>query len=161
MRFMQTGLVIILLLVILAGAVFVGHYGWVSAGNVVMPAWGWLMMGLGIFFTRLVGFGLMALIFYSNRAGFDEPPELVTRKKDTPDEEEPVLQSLSAEIKFGMLDGNAVRFTNLEAWCLINGAWRPISPREVLLNAAVVREARFNQLFPKVPRLPNNAFQSG
>ena len=45
---MQTALVIILLLAILAGAVFVGHYGWVSAGNVAMPTWGWLMMGLGI-----------------------------------------------------------------------------------------------------------------
>ena len=45
---MQTALVIILLLAILAGAVFVGHYGWVSAGDVATPAWGWLMMGLGI-----------------------------------------------------------------------------------------------------------------
>ena len=35
---MQAALVIILLLAILAGAVFVGHYGWVSAGDVVMPA---------------------------------------------------------------------------------------------------------------------------
>ena len=48
---MQTALVIILLLAILGGAVFVGHYGWVSAGDVTMPAWGWMMMGLGIFFT--------------------------------------------------------------------------------------------------------------
>lgn len=37
---------------------------------------GWLMMGFGIFFTLLVGGGLIALIFYSNRAGFDETPEL-------------------------------------------------------------------------------------
>jgi hypothetical protein len=77
---MQTALVIILLLAILAGAVFVGHYGWVSAGDVTMPAWGWLMMGLGIFFTLLVGGGLMALVFYSGRAGFDEPPEVVQEK---------------------------------------------------------------------------------
>ena len=78
---MQTALVIILLLAILAGAVFVGHYGWVLAGDVAMPAWGWLMLGLGIFFTLLVGFGLMALVFYSSRAGFDEPPEVVQEKK--------------------------------------------------------------------------------
>ena len=78
---MQTALVIILLLAILAGAVFVGYYGWVLAGDVVMPAWGWWMMGLGIFFTLLVGFGLMALVFYSSRAGFDEPPEVVQEKK--------------------------------------------------------------------------------
>jgi phasin len=82
-----------------------------------------------------------------------------TRKKGTP-KDEPVPQSLPAEIKFAMLDGNAVRFTNLEAWWLVDGAWHPISPDEVLLNAAVMREARFNQLFPQVPRLPRNAFQS-
>jgi hypothetical protein len=50
-----------------------------------------------------------------------------------------------------MLDGNAVRFTNFEAWWLLDGAWRPISPREVLSNAAVMREARFKERFPQVP----------
>ena len=78
---MQGALVTILLLAILAGAVFVGQYGWVLAGDVAMPAWGWLMLGLGIFVTLLVGFGLMALVFYSSRAGFDEPPEVVQEKK--------------------------------------------------------------------------------
>jgi hypothetical protein len=81
------------------------------------------------------------------------------QKKGAP-KDEPFRQSLPAEIKFGMLDGNAVRFTNLEAWWLVDGAWRPISPDEVLLNAAVMREARFNQLFPNVPGLPSNAFKS-
>ena len=77
---MKTALTIFVLLALLAGAAWVGHYGWESAGDVVMPAWGWLMMGLGIFFTLLVGGGLMALVFYSSRAGFDEPPELVQER---------------------------------------------------------------------------------
>jgi hypothetical protein len=77
----RAALVIILLLAILAGAVFVGHYGWVSAGDVVMPTWGWLMLGLGVFFTLLVGGGLMALVFYSSSEGFDESPELAQKKK--------------------------------------------------------------------------------
>ena len=72
----------------------------------------------------------------------------------------PAPQSSPTDIKFGMLDGNAVRFTNLEAWWLVDGTWRPISPDEVLSNAAVMREARFNQLFPHVPLLPKKAFQS-
>ena len=63
-------------------------------------------------------------------------------------------------VKFGMLDGNAVRFTNFEAWWLVDGAWRPISPGEVLSNAAVMREARFKEVFPEVPILPRKAFQS-
>jgi hypothetical protein len=82
-----------------------------------------------------------------------------TPKKGTP-QDEALQQSLPAEIKFGMLDGNAVRFTSLEAWWLVDDVWRPISPDEVLLNAAVMREARFNQLFPQVPRLPSNAFKT-
>jgi hypothetical protein len=59
-----------------------------------------------------------------------------------------------------MLDGNAVRFTDLEAWWLIDGTWRPIFLDDVLSNAAVMREARFKQLFPNVPLLPKKAFQS-
>jgi hypothetical protein len=68
--------VIAVLLAFLAGAIFVGYYGWVSAGDVTMPAWGWLMMGLGIFFTLVIGGGLMLLIFYSSRAGYDEAPQI-------------------------------------------------------------------------------------
>ena len=64
------------------------------------------------------------------------------------------------DISFGMLDGNAVRFTDLEAWWLIDGTWRPIPLDDVLSNAAVMREARFKQLFPNVPLLPKKAFQS-
>ena len=78
---MQTALVIILLLAILAGVGFRRPL-WMGIGRRCRyPAWGWLMLGLGIFFTLLVGFGLMALVFYSSRAGFDEPPEVVQEKK--------------------------------------------------------------------------------
>ena len=61
---MQAALVVIILLALLAGAVFVGHYGWVSAGDVVMPPWGWLMLCLGVFFnhsSRLRTYGLGVL----------------------------------------------------------------------------------------------------
>ena len=69
-------------------------------------------------------------------------------------------QSLPADIKFGVLDGNAVRFTSREAWWLVDGVWRRISPGEVLLNAAVMREARYDQFFPEVPPLPSHAFKA-
>ena len=74
--------------------------------------------------------------------------------------DEALEQSLGSGIKFGMLDGNPVRFTSLEAWWLVDGAWRPISPDEVLLNAAVMREARYDQFFPEVPPLPSHAFKA-
>ncbi len=83
-------------------------------------------------------------------------PEL--QKRAAP--HEPAPQVLPMGVKFGMLDGNAVRFTNIEAWWLIDGAWRPISPGEVLSNAAVMREARFKEVFPQLPILPRKAFQS-
>jgi hypothetical protein len=82
-----------------------------------------------------------------------------TQRKGAPKERD--LRNLSADIKFGMLDGNPVRFTNLEAWWLVAGAWRPIPTGEVLSNAAVMREVRFKRLFPQVPLLPSKAFQSG
>jgi hypothetical protein len=74
-------------------------------------------------------------------------------------ETKPAAQTPPTDIKFGMLDGNAVRFTNFEAWWLVDGNWRPVSPDEVLANAAVMREARFKQLFPRVPLLPKKAFR--
>ena len=45
-----------------------------------IPAWGWLMLGLGIFFTLLIACSLGALVSYSSRAGFDQPLELVQKK---------------------------------------------------------------------------------
>ena len=87
---MKAALAIFVLLSLLAGAVWVGHQGWESAGDVVMPTWGWLMMGLGIFFTVAVGGGLMALIFYSSRAGYDVAPEVDTDSDSlTPPEKSP------------------------------------------------------------------------
>ena len=79
MRFVVIGI----LLALLAGTIYVSHYGWVSAGDVTMPGWGWLMMGLGIFFTVVVGGGLMILLFYSSRAGYDEPPHIDYDENET------------------------------------------------------------------------------
>jgi hypothetical protein len=97
----------------------------------------------------------------AGQAGVCPPDERkpTTRKNGT-SKKEPVQEGPRTQVKFGILDGNAVRFTNLEAWWLVDGVWRSISAGEVLLNAAVMREARFNQLFPEVPLLPSDAFKS-
>ena len=79
---MKTALTIFVLLAILAGAVWVGHYGWEILGDVVCRRGARTDDGvLGILFTLRDGGGLMALVFYSSRAGFDEPPEVVQEKK--------------------------------------------------------------------------------
>jgi len=85
--------------------------------------------------------------------------QTATQKKAAP--KEGVPQNLPTDIKFGSLDGSPVRFTNHEAWWLVDGAWRPIPPGKVLANAAVMREVRFKERFPQVPLLPKKAFYSG
>jgi hypothetical protein len=52
-------------------AVF-AYVGWNLHGDVAMPVHGYIAMALGIGFTLIVGVGLMALVFYSSRKGYDE-----------------------------------------------------------------------------------------
>ena len=63
------------------------------------------------------------------------------------------------EIHFGRLDDSAVRFTKREAWRLRNGKWRRISVGKALSDAIVLSKTRFDQLFPRAPQLPADAFQ--
>jgi hypothetical protein len=63
------------------------------------------------------------------------------------------------EIHFGRLDDSAVRFTKREAWRLRNGKWRRISVNKALSDAIVLSKTRFDQLFPRAPQLPADAFQ--
>jgi len=43
---------------------------------------GYLAMAFGVLFTVVVGAGLMGLIFYSSRTGYDEPPSVDPTDKD-------------------------------------------------------------------------------
>jgi hypothetical protein len=45
----------------------------VSLPGPSMPATGYVAMALGVVFSLVVGIGLMALLFYSSRHGYDEP----------------------------------------------------------------------------------------
>src|ERR1700751_2328058 len=60
------------LLGLLALASWVGHRLW-SLVDVEIPAWAWAALAFGVGLSLLVGFGLMALLFYSSRMGYDEP----------------------------------------------------------------------------------------
>ena len=61
------------LLVILAAAVWFAIHAWASVGGAPMPTAGYVAMTLGIVFSVVIGCGLMALLFYSSRHGYDEP----------------------------------------------------------------------------------------
>jgi hypothetical protein len=62
-------------------------------------------------------------------------------------------------IQFGMLDENPVRFTDQEAWSLVEGVWKQIPLAEVLDNAVVLSETRYSGMFGDLPALPGTAFQ--
>jgi len=46
---------------------------WSGLGDTGMSAAGWAALVLGAILTLALGIGLMALVFISNRRGFDEP----------------------------------------------------------------------------------------
>ena len=46
---------------------------WVGLGDSEISAGGWVAMVLGVLATLALGIGLMALVFISNRRGYDEP----------------------------------------------------------------------------------------
>ncbi len=66
-------LIMAVLLGLLAWAVWAMIQMWTSVEG-SMGIHEWIAMILGIFFSCLVGFGLMGLMFYSSRKGYDEPP---------------------------------------------------------------------------------------
>ena len=61
------------LLAILAIAAWASYGLWIRVVASV-PAWVWLLLAIGGGLSIVLGAGLMALVFYSNRMGFDEPP---------------------------------------------------------------------------------------
>jgi hypothetical protein len=68
---MGAWILIAVMLAILAGAGYVAYQGWTIVEGPEMPTSLYVAMGLGIAFSILVGSGLMALLFYSNRKDFD------------------------------------------------------------------------------------------
>jgi hypothetical protein len=70
--------ILIVLLVLLAATFVIIYLGWTLANGTDVPASGYVAMAFGVLVSLAVGFGLMALIFYSSRKGYDEPPVLIS-----------------------------------------------------------------------------------
>jgi len=64
---------VVALVAILAAALWYAASAWLALAGPPMPAIGYVAMGAGIFFSLIIGCGLMALLFYSSRHGYDEP----------------------------------------------------------------------------------------
>lgn len=74
-------IVVIVLLALLAATVVLAYRGW-TLGNIEVPASGYIALALGVSFSLVIGVGLMALVFYSSREGYDRPAELVRDDDD-------------------------------------------------------------------------------
>ena len=62
--------VVIALGIILGASIWFAFYGWnLTEGEVSTP--GMIALILGVVFSMLLGGGLMALVFWSNRKGYD------------------------------------------------------------------------------------------
>jgi hypothetical protein len=64
---------LVALVVMLAAALWYAAGAWMSLSGPPMPTVGYVAMAFGILVSLLVGCGLMALLFYSSRHGYDEP----------------------------------------------------------------------------------------
>jgi len=61
------------LLALLVAAGWYAARAWIAIQGPPMPAIGYVAMAGGVAVSLLVGCGLMALLFYSSRHGYDEP----------------------------------------------------------------------------------------
>ena len=71
-RHVRSAFTLIVLLGLLILAVVIGVWAWRTIGDVDIGVHGWIALGLGAALTFLVGAGLMALMFFSERHGYDE-----------------------------------------------------------------------------------------
>jgi uncharacterized membrane protein HdeD (DUF308 family) len=72
-RHLATALVLAVLLGLLLGVSWSMYRVW-NHFDTPMSVHGWIALVLGVVFSLIVGIGLMALMFFSSRRGYDEPP---------------------------------------------------------------------------------------
>ena len=65
-------LALLSLFTLLAASLYYAYGLWVAVDAPDMPAGLYVAMGLGVLFSVLIGAGLMGLVFYSSRRGYDE-----------------------------------------------------------------------------------------
>ncbi len=68
---------VLLILFLLAILALVGVYVYqgLTLPGPAMPGQSYVALAIGVVFSLIVGIGLMALLFYSSRRGYDEPPK--------------------------------------------------------------------------------------
>jgi hypothetical protein len=75
---MHVAITLVLLAILAAVGAFA--YEGLTLPGAPMPGQGYAAMAIGIAFSVVIGVGLMALVFYSSRRCYDEPPKLRSRE---------------------------------------------------------------------------------
>jgi hypothetical protein len=69
---MRKLIVFVPLFALLALAIWFAGRSWVHLGGDPIPLYGWFAIAGGVLVSLAVGGGLMALVFYSSRHGYDD-----------------------------------------------------------------------------------------
>ena len=83
-RYLSTAIIILVLLGLLGWALWIMVTAWTHI-DAQMSVHGWVALILGIVFSCVLGFGLMGLMFFSSRRGYDEAVK--TLDSSSPDED--------------------------------------------------------------------------
>ncbi|TWA95855.1 hypothetical protein [Bradyrhizobium stylosanthis] len=78
--------IITVLIALLVAACVLGYLGWTRT-DVKVPESGYVALVMGVVFSLVVGVGLMTLVFYSSRGGYDEPAVLIKQLESDGDDE--------------------------------------------------------------------------
>ena len=70
--FIPVSILVIALFALLALSVWFAAYAWTHLGGDPVPTYGYVAIAGGVVFSLAVGGGLMALVFYSSRHGYDD-----------------------------------------------------------------------------------------
>jgi hypothetical protein len=69
---MRKLIVFVPLFALLVAALWFAGTAWVRLSGDAIPLYGWVAIAGGVAFSLVVGGGLMALVFYSHRHGYDD-----------------------------------------------------------------------------------------
>jgi hypothetical protein len=79
---MRTFVLAVILLALLAVALWFAVSAWTAIEGPPLPTYGWVALGAGVVLSLIVGCGLMALVFYSHRHGYDEIDDRSRRRPE-------------------------------------------------------------------------------
>jgi len=71
---LKSWIAVVIAAALVAIVVAVSVINWQVIGDTGIDLNGWIALILGVLLTLALGIGLMALIFISNRRGYDDPP---------------------------------------------------------------------------------------